>query len=230
MTSNTVLVIPDDERLNILKQELTILAAKIGGTVDTLWKIRGLSLTLWTAAFTVGVGNFTTDKQPIIVILIVTAFLPLLFLFVDAKNNQWYRRLSERESQIQQFLNDPKYVLSATGLPATLQSASLEGRSLFPVYDLTGVATLGEDPTFKWQTTILRSMVDTIPSVVYWSQVFFSCIACTLYANSPVRLLFLPISIILFLVLRTGAWLCKKKLYSVDRGSALQRTHGGLDC
>ena len=104
-------MIPHDEQLNILKQELTILATKIGGTVDILWKVRGLSLTLWTAAFTVGVGNFSIDKQPIIALLAMTAFLPLLFLFVDAKNNQWYRRLSERESEIQKFLNDPEYKL-----------------------------------------------------------------------------------------------------------------------
>lgn len=82
-------MIPHDEQLNILKQELTILATKIGGPVDILWKVRGLSLTLWTPAFTVGVGNFSIDKQPIIALLAMTAFLPLLFLFVDAKNNQW---------------------------------------------------------------------------------------------------------------------------------------------
>ena len=52
----------------------------------------------------------------------MTTFLPMLFLFVDAKNNQWYRRLSERESQIQQFLNDPKYILPAIGLPVTIHS------------------------------------------------------------------------------------------------------------
>lgn len=216
-------MIPHDEQLNILKQELTILATKIGGTVDILWKVRGLSLTLWTAAFTVGVGNFSIDKQPIIALLAMTAFLPLLFLFVDAKNNQWYRRLSERESEIQKFLNDPEYKLPATDGPATLQSPPLEGKSLFPVYDLAGLATFRENPGFKWQTSILRSMVDTIPTVVYWSQVFFSCIACTIYAGPSIRRLFLPVSITLFVLLRTIAYLYRRKLCSVDTEPSQQQ-------
>lgn len=216
-------MIPHAEQLNILKQELTILATKIGGTVDILWKVRGLSLTLWTAAFTVGVGNFSIDKQPIIALLAMTAFLPLLFLFVDAKNNQWYRRLSERELEIQKFLNDPEYKLPATDGPATLQSPPLEGKPLFPVYDLAGLATFGENPGFKWQTSILRSMVDTIPTVVYWSQVFFSCIACTIYAGPSVRRLFLPVSITLFVLLRTIAHLYRRKLCSVDTEPSQQQ-------
>lgn len=183
-------------------------------------KVRGLSLTPWTAAFTVGVGNFSIDKQPIIALLAMTAFLPLLFLFVDANNNQWYRRLSERESQIQQFLNEPKYVLPATHLPVTLQSPSRDGKSLFPVYDLAGVATFGEHPGFKCQTSILRSMVDTIRSAVYWSQVFFSCVACTICAGPSVRRLFLPVSITLFLLLSTIAYLSRRKLCSVDTEQA----------
>ena len=153
----------------------------------------------------------------------MTTFLPMLFLFVDAKNNQWYRRLSERESQIQQFLNDPKYILPAIGLPVTLHSPPLEGKSFFPVYDLAGVATFGENPRFKWQTSILRSMVDTIPSAAYWSQVFFCCVACSIYAGPSVKRRFLPVSITLFLLLRTIAWLRERKLCSVDPGPGEQQ-------
>lgn len=212
MILNTRSVIPNDDRLAILTQEISILATKVGGTVDTLWKIRGLSLTLWTAAFTVGIGNFSSDKKPIIVLLIVTAFLPLLFLLVDAKNNQWYRRLSNREAQIHAFLNDPEYVLPVSGLPATIQSPPDEGFSLFPVYDLAGAATFGLDPWFEWQTKTLRSMVDPIPTAVYWSQVFFSCVACSIFAGSQVRLVFLPISILAFLFLRILARLQERRI------------------
>jgi hypothetical protein len=225
MTRTTTHPLPDGENLAILKEELAILATKSGDVVSTLWSIRALSLTLWTAAVAVGLGNFAEKKQPIIGLLALTVFMPMLFFLADAKNNQWYRRVSSREWQIQQFLNCPGYVLPATGLPATLQSPAAPGTSQFPVYDLGGASTFGNDAKFRWETQMIRSMIDPIPTAIYWSQVFFSCAVCAISAGPAIRWIFVPSAIWAFLLLRAVGGLQKYRLHKNNSRIIESRTH-----
>jgi hypothetical protein len=157
--------------LDFLKTEITLLAGKISSVIDTLWKVRTASITLWTAVLGVGLGSFTADKAPIIPLLILSCLLPVAFINIDARNNRWYRRLSSREYDIQQYLNDPAYI----------------GPTPFPVYDLAGANTFRGSEWHAWEFSLLRSLVDPIPLSVYGGQLLFSAVACMIYMNTPLR-------------------------------------------
>jgi hypothetical protein len=175
--------IPPTPDLDLLKTEITLLASKISSVVDTLWKVRTASITLWTAVLGVGLGSFTGDKKPIVPLLILSCLLPVAFINIDARNNRWYRRLSYREYAIQQYLNDTSFV----------------GPAPFPIYDLAGTNTFRESKRHDWEFSLLRSIVDPIPLTVYGGQLLFSAAACTIYIESPLRWC-VPASVALALV------------------------------
>ncbi len=104
----------DDEKFELLKMELNNLSSKITASVDNLWKIRSLEMTLWTAATGVGLGQFSSNARPIVPLLVITLFIPIWFFWIDARYNRWYRRISLREREIQKFINDEKYTLPST--------------------------------------------------------------------------------------------------------------------
>lgn len=171
-----------DERLAFLKIELPILSAKIDGIVDVLWKIRAASVAIWTAVTGAGLttatltqaGSTTTQViHPHSFLLPFAAVVPALFWIIDAKNNQWYRRISRREYEIQQYINDVKHRTWPSSLSEELSRGAIE----FPCYDLAGIATYEnnqEHPRFKWQASFIRSAVDAIPFGFYGLQIVIS--------------------------------------------------------
>ena len=77
-------------RLDLLKAEMSLLATKVSGVIDTLWKVRTASITIWSAVFSVGLGSFSEHKQPVLLLLIQSCLLPVLFINIDARNNRWF--------------------------------------------------------------------------------------------------------------------------------------------
>jgi hypothetical protein len=169
-----------DKQLDLLKIEMEILTSKISSVVDTLWKVRTAAITLWSAVLSLGLGALSQTKEPVFILLVLSCFLPILFIDIDARNNQWYRRLTNRESAIQQFINDPNF----------------ENSSLFPIYDLAGKYTFKGNKQLAWEFSRMRNFVDPIPLTFYGSQLIFSSAICTIYAPIPWKYIFLPIALI----------------------------------
>jgi hypothetical protein len=173
-----------DERLAFLKIELPILSAKIDGIVDVLWKIRAACVAIWTAVTGAGLttttltqgaasGGTQVIQHPHAFLLPFAAVVPILFWIIDCKNNQWYRRISRREYEIQQYINDVK----DRTWPASFREELSRGQIEFPCYDLAGIATYEtnrEHRRFKWQASFIRSAVDPIPFGFYGLQIMIS--------------------------------------------------------
>jgi len=166
-----------EKRFELLKLEMSNISSRISSSIDNLWKIRSLEMALWTAATSVGLGQFSSTKEPITELLIITFFIPLWFFWIDARYNRWYRKMTMRESHIQQFINDDEYILPNKNIHVSFNS-STEGLNKFPVQDMAGKATFGNDPVFRWRTSLWRCFIDTIPLFIYGSQML--CVAILL--------------------------------------------------
>jgi hypothetical protein len=153
-----------NQQLDLLKTEMEILASKTSSVIDTLWKVRTAAITLWSAVLSIGLGSLSQTKEPSTILLVLTCLLPILFIDIDARNNRWYRRLINRETAIQRFLNEPN---------ATKDSS-------FPVYDIAGKYTFQGDKHLAWEFSQVRSLVDPIPLTFYGSQLIFSAVTCTM--------------------------------------------------
>jgi hypothetical protein len=165
-----------NQQLDLLKTEMEILASKISSVIDTLWKVRTAAITLWSVVLSIGLGSLSQTKEPSTILLVLTCLLPILFMDIDARNNRWYRRLINRETAIQRFLNEPN---------ATKTSS-------FPVYDIAGKYTFQGDKHLAWEFSQVRNLVDPIPLTFYGSQLIFSAVTCTIYTSVPWRYIFLP--------------------------------------
>ena len=160
----------------VLQSEITILSSKINGTVDRLWKIRGLSITLWSASVAIGLGATTGNKDKIPELLWVSAFLPLLFWWIDATYNSWYCRFVIREREISKYLNCEKYNLP--GEDFEFNSSELLGaeKIKFPIFDQGGHETFNDSKWFSWKVGKFHSFADTRPIIIFGGQVLISTI------------------------------------------------------
>lgn len=172
-----------DKQLDLLKTEMDILATNISGVIDTLWKVRTAAITLWSAVLSIGLGSLSQTKEPSIILLVLTCLLPTLFIDIDARNNRWYRRLINRQSAIQRFLNEPND----------------RNASSFPIYDLGGKYTFQGNKHIAWEFSKVRSLIDPIPLTFYGSQLIFSAVTCTIYTPVPWRYIFLPAAVLAFI-------------------------------
>jgi hypothetical protein len=204
----------DKEKIDLLKMEIDNLAGKINAAVNNLWKIRSLEMTLWIAALGVGFGQFSPNNQPVLTLLLITLFIPVWFFRIDAQYNRWYRRITMREYQIQKFINDDTYILPKTNSPITpISRSSKQQRNYFPVYDISGTATFGENPFFKWETTLTKSFTDTVPMFIYGSQVFVSGLVLTIHFQPPLKFIFIPSIVALFLVFNIYVLMARRKIF-----------------
>ena len=203
-----------EEKLALLKLELTNLTSKINNSVDSLWKIRTVAMAIWTAAMGYGLDPVRSNNDPLIAIILITILIPLWFFWIDARYNRWYRRIMFREWQIQQFINSREYKLPKTNEEMSFNQLTEREDFLFPVYDLTGDNTYGNDPDFNWQVSLLRNWVDSIPVFVYGSQMLVSAVVSSMYLSSPWRYIVVPSVIIFFSAITVAAKLKRKKIFA----------------
>jgi hypothetical protein len=207
------------ERLAFLKIELPILSAKIDGIVDVLWKVRAACAAIWTAVIGAGLSTTTLTQgsgsgatqiilHPHSFLLPFACVTPVLFWIIDSKNNQWYRRITRREYEIQQYINDVKDRTWPTSLAEELS----RGNIAFPCYDLAGIATYvnnREHPRFKWQASFIRSAVDPIPFCFYGLQMIISgAITAVVFSQARPAVKFAPLvisGVLLIMVLTMAA-------------------------
>ena len=163
-----------EARLDLLKLELTILASKINGTVDRLWKIRMLGITLWSGAIAIGIGATTGSKQVLPALILISGLIPVLFLWIDATYNAWYEKFILRETEICCFINADSYILKATGNTTSFADFMSDTNTLFPAFDITGKKTFGNDKDFAWETSIVKNLYDIRPAIIYGGQLIIT--------------------------------------------------------
>src|SRR4051794_7394720 len=102
--SRKVLERIQQRRFELLKLELSNLALKIDMSVENLWTIRSFSITIWSGVIAIGIWQFANGNvSPSF--LIIAVFMPVIFFFIDAKYQRWYRRVVLRERKIINFIN-----------------------------------------------------------------------------------------------------------------------------
>lgn len=163
-----------NERLAILKQEASILSDKIDQIVGRLWKIRQIALTLWLAAFGVGIGAIAQGGTANLPILTISIFIPIWFSYIDAIYNGHYRRFVMREIEIRKFFSQEEYVMPSNHAQISFEKCLTDEKFPFPVYDIAGEQTFSNDGNYKWKTSILKSLTDRIPMFFYWPQILAS--------------------------------------------------------
>ena len=168
------------EKLTILKHETTLLNVKINNITSNLWKIRQVEVTLWLAAVGVGSGAILANNQSNITILLLSVLIPIWFFIADARYNVWYRRFRLREIEIQRFLSSREYFLPASKSKISFDDC-LKNRSItFPIFDMSGEQTFGENGDFKWKKSLFKSYCDPIPLSFYGTQIFASVLFSSL--------------------------------------------------
>jgi len=190
-----------DRKLDLLQAEMGIIQSSAGDTVDSLWKIRSLSLTLWVASLSLGLGGFTSGLNSIPPLLILSGFIPILLAWIDSTYNMWYRHLAAREQIIQDFINDTDFVLPSTNQPMTLDSVLDSDSFTFPIYDLSGSKSYGNSPRFHWECSRLRSLTDNTPFFIYSSQLILTSLVLSIYGPALLRSYYVPVSIGITLIL-----------------------------
>ena len=172
-----------EEKLELLKLELSILNSRINHISENVWRIRQICLTLWLAALSVGLGAISQWNQPNISILILSTIVPILFLIIDAGQIRWYHRYESRESEIRKFLNQKEYIVPSTKKRISFEQCISKQVFELPVYDLTGSETFGDDELYLWRTTKLRSLMTSTPLSYYGFQILASVLFFSLNLN-----------------------------------------------
>ena len=194
---------------------MSILSNKISSTVSSLWKIRTLASTIWIASVGYGLSNYSTEtSQALVPILIIAHIIPIWFLWIDSRYNRWYRRMSLRDLHIQKFINEDNYTLPSNQSPMKFNDLLANNEVSFPLYDLTGRFTFGSNGLYKWESSLIRSITDSIPLCIYGSQLLGSSIISIIFLTSILRYVFLPISLIILVIIITYRAYKKKLLLS----------------
>jgi len=165
-------------RTDLLKAELSLLDAKMKSIVDRLWQMRVLCATIWAGLVAIGLGAGTGDRQPIPGVLWVSAFVPIWFAWIDSSYQRWYRRFRMREEAISLFFNGggshPHWKWGS--FDQILQGTEWT----FPVLDLSGHSTYGNDPAYAWRASRWSGLFDPTPLLAFGGLFGVSVFLCTL--------------------------------------------------
>lgn len=209
-----------EKKFKLLKLELNILNTRINHISENVWKIRQIGLTLWLASLSVGLGAVSYKNIPVFDILFLSTFIPFLFLFIDAGQIRWYHRYESRESEIRKFINSEDYILPSTKEKLSFEKNINNEIIEFPIYDLTGIITFGEDELYLWRTSKLYSLLTLTPLIFWGLQILISILFSSLEFSKnkqefiwwvpPLLVLLLIGGLYLFAKLRKKKFLKKK--------------------
>lgn len=164
-------------RVDLLKTELSILDSKIKSIVDRLWQIRALCQALWVGLVAIGLGAGTGDRIPVPELLWVSTVVPLWSAYVDASYQRWYRRFRMREDAIRRLFATPAEAEGGEGWVRALAGG-------FPLLDLDGRVTYGNDREYRWSGSRWSGLFDTTPVLTFGSLASLSLVLSYL---APVR-------------------------------------------
>lgn len=191
------------EKLSILKAEISELNKSINLVFDRIWKIRQIQFTLWIAALGIGLGVINKESQINTSILAISIIIPIWFFIIESVFSRARRQFNARNQEIQKFLNQKEYVLPSTQKSLSFDKSLAEDELLFPIYDLSGEKTFGDNNYLKWRKSILSNFTIVNPPLIYGSQLFVSVsFFCIKYQSiSKLILWWIPSAIVILLVL-----------------------------
>ena len=126
-------------RLDILKQEIELVQAKINHFDDLRHRTKQLALTLWAAS----VGLLATTD--IDTFLLLAAFIPLPFWFMDSTYHRYQEGFTERLRGIRDFLRTGRFLVQREKEVSLVKSLESEDFDGFPIPDFYGNHTIEKD-------------------------------------------------------------------------------------
>jgi hypothetical protein len=213
-------------KVDLIKAELSLIDSKIKSIVDRLWQIRALCQTLWVGLVAVGLGAGTGDKQPIPELLWISTGVPLWFGWIDASYQRWYRRFRMREDAIRRLFADSRQrneTADQGANPPWIGALSRE----FPLLDMDGRVTCGDDPNYQWWGSRWSGLFDTTPILTFGSLAALSLVLGMLKSGRNLRWI-VPLFVITGILILYGmAFLVRRRLFGRAAQHCLQPSAAG---
>ncbi len=138
--------------ISLFIDEIGLIEQRILHIENIQYKLRQFSLAFWAAILGVATGANIQEVARIILLVVITC-VPFLFLYIDA----WYasnaQNLRSRRNEITYFIN-----FDTDSLERLLASGFIKKDKCFPVLDLTGYYTVGNDPQTKYRRSIFAKL------------------------------------------------------------------------
>ena len=144
-----------DREFELLKLELQLSEQKVLHLENLQYRLRQFSLVLWIGALGLGLGFSGKDGLPIF--QVISCFVPILFIFLDARYAMYAQNLRSRRNEI-------TYQLNTSGLSS----------KKLPIYDLTGDLTVNDDPQTIYRSSFIVKVTRDIRITFYGIQMLGS--------------------------------------------------------
>ncbi len=162
-------------KFELLKIELDVINSRKNNIISTLWKIKQISITLWLAVLTIGLGGVLNKMgTPLLDVILVSGILPFIFMIIDSSELRWWYRFDYREEEIKQFINNEEYILPSNGTKLNFNNFLNDANFDFPLYDLTGILTFGNNRKFKKLGSRLKAILSSNSLLYYGLQIMIS--------------------------------------------------------
>ena len=149
-----------DLKLDILKQEIDLINAKINHFDDLRHRTKQMAMTLWLAA----VGVSLSTKLDIL--LWLAAFVPLPFWYLETVYHAYQEGFVLRWSAIRRFIRDGKHECADGTIAQLVDCMNDDHFGSFPVPDDYGRRSV-EKTRHDRATSVLRNLVKTRPMLFY---------------------------------------------------------------
>jgi len=207
-------------RVDLLKTELTLLDGKMRTIVERLWQIRALCGTIWAALIAIGLGAGTGSRNPIYELLWLSVFVPIWFAWIDSSYQSWYQVFRMREKAISDFINNSHSGSHGkwNGFDDALRTLHFD----FPLMDLRGHFTYGDDPDYKWSISRWSRLFDTTPVLTFGGLLAGSLVLCFLQPGRLPSWLAIVVGLIVAAVAYGIASWKRKTIYRKAAGESPQ--------
>jgi ABC-type transport system involved in multi-copper enzyme maturation permease subunit len=163
------------EDFDILKIEMGLLEQRIFHIENLQYKLRQFSITLWLATLGFALG-ITIKSSANYFLISVSCFIPILFMYMDA----WFagntQELRSRRNEITLFLNFKNEFIK-DNIKKSYDSLGYNYDELkFPLFDLTGQLTSGDDAQTRYRKHIIVKLSRTHRVVFYSFQLIGSLV------------------------------------------------------